>query len=392
MSGKGSAKQVKARYTVMTRLFISSGEASGDKQASLLLHELKTLIPRLEMKGIGGKGIEAEGVEILEGLDRLEVMGFVEVIKHLSFFISLKKRLLKEIQEWKPDIVILVDYPGFNTSLARGIKKVSPNTRIVYYISPQYWAWRPDRVKKLLHYIDLMLVFFPFEVDFYKSYGFDKVRFIGYPSLDILKPAQDKQTFCKNLNLQPDKAILGLLAGSRRQEVSNLLPEFIDIAKRIRKRLEGLQCVIALAPSIDIKEIKGLPDFIHCVKGMSYEVMCYSSFVLVASGTACLETSLFQTPNTVFYRMNVLSYILARYMIRVKYIAMSNLLTGRMIVKEYPQFWDNEKVANEIADLLVNEEDISAFKESLLEVRNKLGETGAVRRGAEEIRSLLSEV
>jgi lipid-A-disaccharide synthase len=391
MSGTGFTEQVKDRHPVMTRLFISVGESSGDNQATLLLHELKAIIPNLEMRGIGGKGTQAEGVEILEGLERLEVMGFVEVFAHLSFFMSLKKRLLKEIAAWKPDIVVLVDYPGFNSSLARGIKQVSPDTKVVYYISPQYWAWRPGRVKKLLPHIDLMLVFFPFEEDFYHSYGFEKARFIGYPSLDVLKPKMDREEFFKSLKLNPQKPLLGLLPGSRRQEIDKLLPEFIDIAIRIKDRIKDLQGIIALAPSINIEEIRGLPDFIVCVKGMSCEVMKYSSFVLVASGTASLETSLFQTPNAVFYRMNIFSYLLARHMIRVKYIAMSNLLVGRMIVKEYPQFWDNEKVASEITDLLMDTDRLSAFKESLQEVRDKLGNPGAARRGAEEIISLLQE-
>ncbi|MBN1232794.1 MAG: lipid-A-disaccharide synthase [Candidatus Coatesbacteria bacterium] len=373
----------------MTRIFISAGESSGDKHAAELIKGLKKNFSNLEIKGIGGRQMQTQGADLIESLESLEVMGFVEVAVKLPFFFALKKRILNFLGDWKPDLVILVDYPGFNVSLAKKIKKYASNCKLIYYVSPQFWAWKKERARKLFPHIDLILLFFQFEVDFYKSMEFNKIKYIGYPAKDNLVADVTEEELRSSLNIDKSSKIIGLLPGSRKQEFSRLLNPFIEIATMVRERIKKIHCIIALAEGVSEKELPELPDFITFVKNKTYSVMKYSSFVLVASGTASLETSLFKTPNFVFYKMNTLNYYLIKTMIKVPYIAMSNLLVNEKIIPEYIQTWNTEEVAGKISFILSSEKELNDFKKKLERINIAVGEKGAIQRAANAISDIL---
>lgn len=374
----------------MTRIFISAGESSGDKHAAELAKGLKEAFDNPEIKGIGGSQMQSQGIELLESLENLEVMGFVEVAAKLPFFFTLKKRILNFLGDWKPDIVILVDYPGFNVSLARKIKKYASNCKLIYYVSPQFWAWKKERARKLFPHIDLILLFFQFEVDFYRSMGFNKIKYIGYPVKDNLVADVTEEELRSCLNIDKSSKIIGLLPGSRKQEFSRLIIPFIEIANIVRRKINNIHCIIALADGISEKELPELPDFISFVKNKTYSVMKYSSFVLVASGTASLETSLFKTPNFVFYKMNILNYYLIKTMIKVPYIAMSNLLVNDRVIPEFIQTWNIEEVADMICSILSSEKELNDFKKNLERIDAASGEKGAIQKAVREIVEILN--
>jgi lipid-A-disaccharide synthase len=361
-----------------------AGEASGDMHGAGLVKALKMKNPNLNIFGIGGDNMAREGVELIYHTRDLSFLGFFEVIKHLPFIQKVFSHMIACTKTQKPDLVILIDYPGFNLRFAEKAKKLG--FPILYFISPQVWAWGRNRVKKMAKYIDRMIVIFPFEAEFYRQHNMD-VRFVGHPLKDSMNKILPKTDFFNKFDLDIEKPVVGLLPGSRTQEVQKLFRLMIQSFQKMKKKIPELQAVVGLAPSLPdsvYAKILNHTDGILLIRDHTPEVMAYSDAVMVASGTATLETALLGTPMVVLYKMTPISYFIGRILIKIKNIAIVNIVAGKTIVPELIQNQANPgKIEKEMFDLLTNNKRRVAMIKQLSEVSQKLGEKGANNRAAD---------
>jgi lipid-A-disaccharide synthase len=365
-------------------VMIIAGEASGDLHGAGVVRELKRINPAIEIFGIGGDRMKQEGMQLIYHVNELGFMGFAEVIKHLPVIRSMKIALEAVLRFRKPDVVVLIDYPGFNLRFANSAKR--SGAKVVYYISPQVWAWHRSRVKKMRGIVDKMLVIFPFEVDLYRNEGID-AEFVGHPLLEVLTSGLDRKNFVKRYELDPQKKILALLPGSRMQEIEKIFPEMLRAGRTIAKA-ESMELVVAVAPTLQEEHFRTFynVDGIHLVKNASYEVMANSDFALVTSGTATLETGLFGTPMVVIYKTSWPTYFLGRLLIRLKSIGLVNIVAGKQIVPEFIQHRASApRIAREVIRLLQQSDLLASMKQELQSVKGRLGEFGASQRVAQRI-------
>ncbi len=369
---------------MVQRVMIIAGEASGDLHGAGVVRELKRANPSMEIYGVGGDRMKREGMQLIYHVNELNFMGFAEVIKHLPVIRSMKMTLETVLRHRKPDVVVLIDYPGFNLRFAKFAKR--SGTKVVYYISPQVWAWHRSRVKKMRGIVDKMLVILPFEVDLYRAEGID-VEFVGHPLLEVLKSDLDRKGFVRRFGLDPAKKVLALLPGSRMQEIEMIFPEVLKAARTISTEL-GMEVVLAVAPTLQEEHFRTFYNVegIHLVKNASYEVMGNADFAVVTSGTATLETGLFATPMAIVYKTSWLTYLIGRLLIRVKNIGLVNIVAGKTVVPEFIQHRATaSNLARGIMKILRDESQLAAMKKELLSVRGKLGEIGASSRVAQRI-------
>ena len=363
---------------------IIAGEASGDLHGSGVVRELKKANPSIEIFGVGGDRMKQEGMQLIYHVNELGFMGFAEVIKHLPVIRSMKNALATVLRHKKPDVVLLIDYPGFNLRFAEIAKR--SGAKVVYYISPQVWAWHRSRVKKMRGIVDKMLVLLPFEVDLYLKEGID-AEFVGHPLLEVLKSDLDRKAFGKKYGLGADKKVLALLPGSRMQEIEKIFPEMLGAA-RIIARDAGMEVVLAVAPTLQEEYFKTFFDLtgVRIAKNAAYDVMQNADFALVTSGTATLETGLFGTPMVVVYKTSWPTYLIGRMLIRLKNIGLVNIVAGKQIVPEFIQHRATASImAHEVLRLLSDNEAMLTMKKELSAVRGKLGEFGASARVAQRI-------
>lgn len=375
------------------KILIICGEPSGDLHAANLAKRLKEIEPSLKISGIGGNLMQQVGAEIYYDIKELSVIGLFDVLKKLPKFFSLKKLILKKIKEENPKAIILVDFSGFNLRLAKTINKTIP---VIYYISPQVWASRPDRVKTIKKYIHKMIVFFKFEEEFYKKYGID-VDFVGHPLLDIVQPTMEKKEFLTKLGFGESKTTIALLPGSRRQEVENILPIMLKVAKLIQKKIMDIQFIIAksaqVAGEVYNRIIHSLDIDLRLIEGQTYDCLNIADFALVASGTATLETAIMQKPFCIIYKMNLLNYLLYRPQVRLAFIGMVNIVTRRKIVPEFIQFRARPKrISEEVLKILRNPTEIEWIKNNLSQIKSLLGEKGASSRAARIILNFINKL
>lgn len=366
------------------RIMMIAGEASGDLHGAGVVRELKRREPDAEIYGVGGDKMIHEGLKPIYHIRELGFMGFVEVLRHLPLIRAVMFTLEQIIKLKRPDVLVLIDYPGFNLRFAAIAKK--HGITIVYYVSPQVWAWHRSRVKKMRALVDKMLVLFPFEVEFYRAEGID-VEFVGHPLLESAVSQMDDKDFRKRFGLDPAKPVLALLPGSRRQEIEHILPAMLQAGKKLAVR-HDMQLAIGVAPTFEERYVRSMfpTGDIPLVKGGTYELMAHASFALVTSGTATLETALFATPMFVLYRTSWLTYLIGRMLVRVKNIGLVNIVAGRKIVPEFIQ----HRVAvgplvREGDALLGDPEAIERMKTELRRVRELLGTPGAAGRVADQI-------
>jgi len=371
-------------------IFIIAGETSGDMHAASLIEELKGLDSSLIFSGLGGPKMKAVGVDVYEDLTKIAVVGFWEVLKHYQDFKKAFDLILSKINEIKPGAVILVDYPGFNLRLAAVVKKKYPDIKIIYYISPQVWAWKANRVKLIKRCVDKMLVLFQFEKDFYARFGMD-VNFVGHPLVDEIKVSTSRKEFLEALGLEEHKLTIALLPGSRAKEVEALLPLMLEAAQLLNKELARVQFFVVRAPSIDKNFIdKYLEKFSHLpiktIEDQHYDAIHASDAVLVASGTATLETAILQTPMVVIYKTSFLTWLLVKLFIKIPYIGLVNVVAGKRVVAECLQYGATPKnILHELKNILLNEARVESIKKELKKVKESLGSSGASRRAAQEI-------
>jgi lipid-A-disaccharide synthase len=367
------------------RVMIIAGEPSGDLHGAGVVRELKRLNPDCSIYGIGGDKMQAAGMELIYHIREISVMGFWEVLQHLPLLRSVKATMSALLLMRRPDVVVLIDYPGFNLRFA-AIAKIA-GIRVVYYISPQVWAWH--RVKKMKNVVDTMLVVFPFEVEIYKHAGID-VKFVGHPLLEVLTEPQSKQDFCTRYGLDPQKPILGLFPGSRRQEIERIFPAMLGAA-RLLHRQHDVQALVGVASILDYEYMNSFlrDDFpVQLVQNATYDIMKNSDVAIVTSGTATLETSYYQTPMVVVYKTSWLSYLIGRLLIKIKNISLANIVAGKRVVPELLQSRVTPRqIAVETVTLLDDNDLRSKMAEELSVVKTQLGTKGASTRVAEVIQS-----
>ena len=363
------------------KYYIIAGEASGDLHASNLMCHLKSKDTEAKFRVWGGDRMEKQGGELVKHYRDLAFMGFAEVAANLRTILQNISLCKSDILEFNPDVVILVDYPGFNLRIA---KFASTNGfRVFYYISPQVWAWKKSRVKKIRKFVERMYVILPFEKGFYSGYGVD-VDFVGHPLLDAIenekKSLNPPAVFREKYNLDK-RLIIALLPGSRKQEISKMLPEMISVAKEF----SDYQFVVAGAPSVPesfYREIIGTAD-VKMVFGATHDLLHNAYAGLITSGTATLETALLDVPEVVCYKGSNISYQIAKRIVDVKYISLVNLIMDREVVTELIQADLNKNnLSASLRDILSIETRKRIFGDYKL-LREKLGGTGASETAAQ---------
>ena len=363
------------------KYYIIAGEASGDLHGSNLIKALKQKDSHAEFRFWGGDLMAAQGGIMVKHYKDLAFMGFLEVAKNLRTILNNIKFCKEDIRKNQPDILILVDYPGFNLRIAKFAKELG--IKVIYYISPQLWAWKEGRVEVIRKYVDEMMVILPFEEDFYKKHGVHS-HFVGHPLLDAISDLKDIniENF-KSENRLNEKEIIALLPGSRKQEVEKML----DIMLSVRPYFKEYQFVIAGAPSLP-KEFyqKYTDENVHFVSNRTYDLLRCSKAALVTSGTATLETALLNIPEVVCYRGSKISYAIAKRLVKnISYISLVNLIMDREVVKELIQNDLNTKnLVEELRKIIDGEKRIGILKEYEL-LRQKLGGSGASEKAAEVI-------
>ena len=368
---------------------MSSGEPSGDFYGAELVRHLRTLMPGLETFGLGGDLLAAQDTRLLAHVRDLAVVGITEVIRHLGRLREIYARAVAEIRREPPDAAVLVDYPDINLRLARVLKE--QGVPVIYYVSPQIWAWKKGRLRKIQRTVSRMLVIFPFEEELYRRAHVD-VAFVGHPLVDAVHPAPDRAAFLREVGLDPARPVVALLPGSRRAEIAHNLPPLARSIPHFLGRRPDLQFLVARAPSLPDSLFDGplAGSGARVVAGRSHAVVGSAALALVASGTATVETALLGTPMVVVYRLSPLTYFLGRPFVNVPHYAMPNLVADRRIVPELIQRdFTPERVATEGLDLLDHPARAEAMRRDLSEVRLKLGAPGASRRAAEAVFDLV---
>jgi lipid-A-disaccharide synthase len=357
--------------------YFIAGEASGDLHAAKVISELSEMHQsKAKFKGFGGDKMKAAGMSLSKHYKDLAFMGFLEVIKNLS---TIKKNFdlaQSEILHFKTDVLVLIDYPGFNMRIAKFAKK--HEIKVVYYITPQVWAWKKSRVKDLKKYTDLLIPILPFEKQFFKDNGLDSI-FVGHPLLDELKQNHKKA-------VESEKPLIALLPGSRKQEISKILPLMLEVTSQF----EDYEFVIAGAPSIPLEFYRNITkdSFVPISSGRTYEVLMGAKAALIASGTATLEAAILNVPQVVCYKTSMFSYTIGRLLVKVKYISLVNLISDKFVVKELIQ--SDFNVVNLKIELknILNKKTKSELLSKYKLLHEMLGEVGASKRVAEAIFNL----
>lgn len=371
------------------KYYIIAGEASGDLHGSNLIASIRKKDPRAKIRAWGGDLMKKQGATLVKHYRDLAFMGFVEVLMHLRIILSNLRFCKKDILKFAPDAIILIDYPGFNIKVAKFAHK--HNIKVYYYISPQVWAWKKRRVYTLKKMVDKMLVILPFEKSFYDEYDVD-ASYVGHPLLDeMLKlKSVNRKVFLKQNNLDPKKEVIALLPGSRKQEVSRML----EVMLKMVDEYPNYQFVIGCAPSLPESFYKSIinKENVHLLFNKTYPLLQVASAALVTSGTATLETALLYVPEVVCYKGNKISYLIAKNLIKVKYICLVNLIMDKPVIKELIQNdLTPENIKQELDLLLTNHAKQRAVLEDYDELRHVLGDAGASDNAASIIVSDLKK-
>ena len=340
----------------MKRYVLIAGETSGDQYGGQLMKALKDIDPESEFWGIGGKEMINAGLNQFENIHNMSVVGFSEVLKKIPAMLKLANRLAQFIDEVKPDRVILIDFPGFNLSLAKRIKHRSNETKIDYFISPQIWAWNEKRVNIIKKYINHVIVIFPFETSFYKKHGI-KAHYVGHPYLDLWKPSTTKY-LRKKLKLKNSEKIVGIFPGSRTQELKVHLPIYLKVAQSLSKH-KNTRCVIGLAPGFNKLNINKQFNVgnIEIIDDEPLKLLECCDVALVTSGTISLQATFMNTPCVVAYKLSRLSGFLSKLMMKVNFISMTNIIANKIVIPEFIQGEVNVKNLDFIISKLLNDEE-----------------------------------
>lgn len=374
------------------KVLLVAGEASGDLLGSHLVEAIQEIDPEIEFFGIGGERLKKRGMRILYPSQSLAVVGLTEVFLKLGTIIRALRRLKNSLEEERPGLVILIDFPDFNLRLAKiAHRKGIP---VLYYVSPQVWAWRGGRVKVISRCVKKMVVLFPFEVPFYEREGVE-VEWVGHPLIDIVKPSLPKEEAYQRFGLDPKRRTVALLPGSRKKEVERLLPPLLEASRLLYHQIPELQFVLPLAHGITLKGLlkkEPLSFPLNVVEGWTYDVMNLSEILITASGTATLEGAILGKPMVIVYKLSRFSYWVGRMLVQVDHIGLVNLVAEKGIVPELIQDEANpERIAEEAFRILKDPIYRQKMVELISRVQNRLGEPGASRRTARIVYSMLHE-
>jgi len=359
-------------------IYFIAGEPSGDLHASNLLLQLKKLDDNLIFRGLGGPLMEAQGLFPIDDFKKLSVMGFFEVLRDLPFFIKLKKKVINDIKNHSPATLVLVDYPGFNLKIAKAIKNKIRNINIVYYISPQIWAWKEKRINIIKKHIDSLIVLFPFEVAWYKNRGVN-VQYFGHPLIDLYKSHASEVGFKKN-------KVIGLFPGSRSQEIVKHVPVLKECINLLKNRFKNIHFLVGLAEGTnkDVVLDLGLKTNFTIIKNNSLKAFNLSDVAIVASGTATLECAITKTPCVVIYKTSILSWLIASLFMKIQFVSIVNILANKMVYKELLQKkCTPQLIYKNVLNLLENK-DCGKIKE-LEDLSGSLGEGTAYLNTAKYI-------
>jgi lipid-A-disaccharide synthase len=371
---------------------VVAGEASGDKHGAKLVASLRHLRPdvRFDFFGAGGDEMRVAGVETLVDAREVAIMGALEVAKALPKFLRIFSRLRDAARERKPALVILIDWPEFNLRLAKKLRR--DGHRVVYYISPQIWAWRSYRIKTIKRDVEKMLVILPFEKEYYERNGVE-VDYVGHPLLDSVRVTVNRMEFCVWYSLDPSKPIIALLPGSRHSELKYILSPMLDAVRRLNQSHPQIQFVLPLARTFAVQEIKpqiGSLTNLRLIENDTYNALAAADLAVVASGTATLETAIIGTPLIIAYRASSLNWRLFRPLINVPFVGMPNLIAGREIAPELLQDdFHPRRLSSMIIEMLGESSRLERMRADLAEVREKLGEARASERAARKIIEML---
>lgn len=366
------------------KIMIVAGEASGDLHGSGLVREMFKMQPDLEIFGVGGDKMQQQGVRLLYHINEMSVLGFWDVLKRFAFFRKVYQQLVSVMDELQPDLLILIDYPGMNLKLARAAKK--RGIKVFYYIAPQVWAWGSNRIQKMVKLVDKMAVIIPFEESMFRDAGID-AKFVGHPLLETVASKMEREEFFKKYDLTPNQKVLGLLPGSRVLEVKRLLPEMLQTVRQLRNCHPAIQTILSKADTVDTsiyQEILHNNNQVKLVENSTYEIMKHSDLLIVASGTATLESALFHTPLIIVYKVDPISYLIGKQLIKIDSIGLVNVIAEQKIVPEFIQNqFHSTCLLPEIERLLFDKKQRNLIIKNLKKIKQKLGEPGASTRSAE---------
>jgi lipid-A-disaccharide synthase len=361
-----------------------------------LIREIKKLDSSLKIFGIGGDKMKAEGMELIYHIDKMAFLGFVEVIKHLPFIKKVQRDLIDEVKKRKVNEVVLIDYPGFNLSIAKKLKQLEPelNLELIYYITPQVWAWGKGRVNSIRELFKKVLVVFPFEEKFFKEKNVD-AEFVGHPLIQEINGYDfiSRNLLDKKFDLDPAKEILLILPGSRKQEVKSIFPEAIKAAVKLADELD-MQIVVACAANLDEKVFYELTVFknFKVIKDQTYDLMKHAKFGIVKSGTSTLEAGLMELPMLIVYKTSRITYAIGKSLVKIKNFGMANIILDEQVVPELIQNEANsEQIYNEAKNILSDEDMLNDLKLRLSRIKKILGNENAPKNAAKIIYLLMNE-
>jgi lipid-A-disaccharide synthase len=379
----------------MKKVMIMTGEASGDLHGANLAREIQNQDPSIALYGVGSVRMKEAGVHLLADASEISVVGITAVLTHLPAIYRVYAKLKCFLRDERPDLLVLIDFPDFNIMLGKAAKKLG--IPVLYYISPQVWAWRKGRIKTIARLVKAMIVVFPFEVPLYERAGVD-VRFVGHPLSDVVQSNLTKDQAKKDLGIDSHRRTIALLPGSRTSEIVHLLPDMLKASRTLASRFNDLQFVLPLAPTLDQGFVRAFieqaPDVpVRMVEGRVYDVLRAADASIVASGTATLEAGLMAVPMVIAYRISALNYFLLTKIVRgVENVGLVNIVAGKRIVPELVQNDSTpENMADAITSLLSDTVYYSRMRDDLAGVRKRLGDSGASARAASVVREVLAQ-
>ncbi len=374
------------------QVLVIAGEASGDIHAADFVRHLQQLRPGIRVSAVGGQNLKASGADIIVRNSELSVVGLVEVISHFGPVIRAYRRVVEWLENQRPSLLVLVDFPEFNLMVAARARKLG--IPVFYYISPQIWAWRQGRVKRIKRLVDRMAVILPFEKEFYSKYGFD-VDFVGHPLLDSVHSRMSRAAFCQKYSIPPSRSIVCLMPGSRLGEIRRHIKLFMETAVLLRDRLgENVEFFLPVAPGLQQEAEDEIVDridelsrsggpLVRILHDAAHEAMASAGLVIAASGTVTLEAAILNTPMIVTYRISPLTYLVGQRLVKVKWVSLVNLIAGREVVPEMLQDQARpENIARKAIELLENRSAREQMIQGLQETVRLLGEPGAAARAA----------
>jgi lipid-A-disaccharide synthase len=367
------------------RVYVVAGELSGDAHGAGLLRELKGMVAGLEIRGVGGPEMaETAGSGLKDWVEDAAVMGVWEVLKRYGWFKERFAEMLADLKACQPDVLLLIDYPGFNLRFAEAVRRECPQVRIVYYISPQVWAWNKGRIPKMVKLLDEMLCLFPFEQPIFQNAGL-KTTFVGHPLVDELE--------CRRITeVRRDERLVGLFPGSREREIARLFPMMVESAKLLKRANPDLRFEVPAASAklaVQIREVianAGAGELISVTDGGSHSLMQRACAAVIASGTATLEAAYYGLPYCLVYKVAPLTYVMGRILVKIDYIGLVNILAGEGVVEELIQGAANpEAVAASLRSFVESPAKRHALQQRLAETASKLGGEGAHERAARAV-------